>query len=173
MKTPQRVKKRVDHYNRNRARSDRMIRRLVAGDSTIIREVLGELREAFDASGHTHEPPRLGHWIMLPDGELRRASLLEWGQWFENIDNRRVARDEFGDGHYVSTVCLGVDHNFSGEGPPILFETMANIAGHWAEDVMRRYATYAEALAGHRELVAQHRAAQAKVEQIKKMGDPS
>ena len=82
MKTAQRVKERVDQHNRNRARGDRMIRRLVAGNRAVVEEVLGELREAFDLSAQhealVREHPSLAHWIMLPGGELKRASLLEW-----------------------------------------------------------------------------------------------
>jgi hypothetical protein len=50
------------------------------------------------------------------------TNLLRWGEWFERA-NRTVEKDEI-DGHFISTVFLGIDHNFLGEGPPILWETM-------------------------------------------------
>ena len=54
-------------------------------------------------------------------------------------------------GHSVSTVFLGLDHNFSKGGPPILFETM--IFGPKGEEMCKRYATWEEAEEGHAGLV--------------------
>ena len=53
-----------------------------------------------------------------------KCDLMTWAMWFEEgFDNRRV--DEYVDGNVrVSTVFLGLDHQFGGEGPPLLFETM-------------------------------------------------
>lgn len=51
----------------------------------------------------------------------------------------------------VSTVFLGLDHQF-GEGPPLLFETM--VFGGPLDEEQRRYTTWAEAEAGHAEMVA-------------------
>lgn len=51
----------------------------------------------------------------------------------------------------VSTVFLGLDHRFFGEGPPILYETM--IFGGPNDGEQRRYATRDEALAGHKRMV--------------------
>ena len=56
------------------------------------------------------------------DGKtLKPATLMEWARWFKTAD-RHVARDVVGD-LFVSTVFLGLDHNF-GPGEPLLFETM-------------------------------------------------
>lgn len=56
-------------------------------------------------------------------GEIRETTdTLEWSNWFEDIDNRRVALDEIED-IVVSTVALGLDHAWSG-GPPLIFETL-------------------------------------------------
>lgn len=52
----------------------------------------------------------------------------------------------------VSTVWLGIDHGFTGSPPPILFETMVFGLGS-DEELCRRYATEAEARAGHTEVV--------------------
>lgn len=68
-----------------------------------------------------------------------------WGDWFEKIENRRVAYTEI-NGYVVSTVFLGIDHGFVSE-RPVLYETM--IFGHPKLDVQRRYCTRAEAKAGH------------------------
>jgi hypothetical protein len=52
------------------------------------------------------------------------CSLLEWAKWNET-DNRTVRQDRVGP-LFVSTVFLGLDHNFdpSPDAPPLLFETM-------------------------------------------------
>ena len=49
--------------------------------------------------------------------------VVGWGKWFETAD-RRVARTVLNNGKLVSTVFMGLDHNFCGEGPPLVFETM-------------------------------------------------
>lgn len=53
----------------------------------------------------------------------------------------------------ISTVFLGLDHNFFGNGPPILYETMIFAASDDATDEMWRYATREQALAHHQKLV--------------------
>ena len=50
----------------------------------------------------------------------------------------------------VSTVFLGLDHNWSAEGPPIVFETL--VFGGPLHDEMKRYATLDEAEIGHLEM---------------------
>lgn len=47
--------------------------------------------------------------------------MKKWAQWFEKAD-RHVANIKIGDAQ-ISTVFLGVDHNFR-EGVPVLWETM-------------------------------------------------
>ena len=74
------------------------------------------------------------------------ADLLAWAQWFENAAARRVAQTKIG-GARVSTVFLGIDHRHSGNGPPILFETM--IFGGARDGWQERYATWDDAQAGH------------------------
>lgn len=49
------------------------------------------------------------------------VDVTTWAKWFETAD-RHVAIEET-DGYYVSTVFLGLNHQF-GDGPPLLFETM-------------------------------------------------
>jgi hypothetical protein len=88
---------------------------------------------------------------------------LTWGKNF-SIKKRRVAYDDITDDCNVSTVFLGLDHNFWGEGDPILFETM--IFGGPLNDYQRRYCTYAEAERGHAEAVVEARKACAQVKAI-------
>jgi hypothetical protein len=63
-----------------------------------------------------------GH-VPKPEPDARK-----WATWFESClkmepNPRIVAKTQVGE-QEVSTVFLGVDHNFHGKGPPILFETM-------------------------------------------------
>lgn len=66
-------------------------------------------------------------------------------------DYARIGLDEVGDAR-VSTVWLGLDHGFLPGGPPLIFETMI-FGGDYA-DYCQRYATEAEAAAGHAAVVA-------------------
>ena len=75
---------------------------------------------------------------------------LAWADWFENIDNRRLALDKVGD-TAVSTVFLGLDHA-ADDGPPQLWESAIITDG--GIEVVRRYRSREAALAGHAELVA-------------------
>lgn len=52
---------------------------------------------------------------------------------------------------FVSTVFLGIDHNFAFEGPPVLFETM--VFGGNAHEYQRRSCTWDEAMSVHAEAV--------------------
>lgn len=62
-------------------------------------------------------------YILDEDGKPKaEPNLLKWGKWFKKGDARRVAWDEKS-GVKISTVFLGLDHNY-GDGPPILWETM-------------------------------------------------
>lgn len=62
-------------------------------------------------------------YILDADGNpVRVPDALTWGRWFEKAE-RHVAWTEIGE-WTVSTVFLGLDHNYADEGPPVLFETM-------------------------------------------------
>jgi len=83
--------------------------------------------------------------------ELVPVELLEWAKWFETTD-RHVGNDTI-NGYRISTVFLGLDHNF-GVGAPLLFETM--VFGDDDEEDMERYATYEEAEEGHKRFVEKY-----------------
>ena len=79
-----------------------------------------------------------------------------WAAWFhENgMDVRGVALTPVGE-CLVSTVFVGVDMNHARSGAPLLFETMVfrRHGGPSMDEYTDRYATRAEALAGHRATV--------------------
>jgi hypothetical protein len=81
--------------------------------------------------------------------------VLAWAAWYETAD-RSVGRAELPGGVLVSTVFLGLDHDFARVGAlehvPVLFETM--IFGGPLDEYRARYCTWEEAEAGHAEAVA-------------------
>lgn len=102
---------------------------------------------------------RIGKYYVLRGHEVVEVdSFVEAAGCFENTAARTVAKTQIvsPDGTQdseVSTVFLTIDHNFSNDGPPILFETM--VFGNEAfEGLQRRYTTWGEAEAGHEAVVA-------------------
>jgi hypothetical protein len=86
------------------------------------------------------------HYILNGHTPVEVTDLRTWMRWLvENTDDRHVAWTEFEGGH-VSTVFLGLDHNWFGS-PPLLFETM--IFGGPEDGYCERYSTWDEADAGH------------------------
>ena len=79
------------------------------------------------------------------------SDLMEWGRWMETADDRRRVALWEKDGVKVSTVFLGLDHQFV-PGEPLIFETMV-FGGEW-DGEQDRYSTWAEAQAGHDAIVA-------------------
>ncbi len=75
--------------------------------------------------------------------------LLKWAKWFEAAD-RIVAKTNISDEVTISTVFLGLNHNY-GEGEPILFETM--IFGGKHDKEMEQYSTWEQAEEGHKKWV--------------------
>jgi hypothetical protein len=77
----------------------------------------------------------------VPDNEL-----LIWAEWFQHAD-RTVVQEYIGP-YRISTVFMGLDHNFWDTGPPILFETMIFSDGATL-DYQDRCSTWDEALEMH------------------------
>ena len=94
------------------------------------------------------------HWFL--DRQGNPISEAEWARLRRGTNGERnreniVVKQEHVGTYFVSTVWLGINHQY-GEGQPLIFETMVfddrKEFGH--EDVyMERYATEAEAVAGH------------------------
>lgn len=66
---------------------------------------------------------------MIPDAGLyydrkgQPIDTMAWARMHEDDDYRTVAQ-HWVRGWMVSTVWLGIDHNFTRQGPPVIFETM-------------------------------------------------
>lgn len=88
---------------------------------------------------------------------------IKWAIWLAS-NNRCVGRTKIGDTD-VSTVFLGLDHNYRHGAPPILFETMIfrdtpkgkfkrkETGLNGSDHYQIRYCTWDKALKGHRKTV--------------------
>lgn len=109
----------------------------------------------------------LNHYI-LKGRKIVKVDLMTWGAWFEKGDCI-IKQETLPNGYWISTVFLGLDHNF-GKGLPLLFETMVfENKYRWTKPIknmpsfkpfkyreemdMDRYSTYAQAEAGHAAMV--------------------
>jgi hypothetical protein len=99
------------------------------------------------------------HYI-LKGREPVPATLSEWAIWMERCGELRQVAETLVGEIRVSTIFLGLDHNFLGNGPPVLFETMAFVPAAlviWGREFDRdglwqtRAHTWDEALATHAE----------------------
>jgi hypothetical protein len=93
---------------------------------------------------------------MLDDDHnvIRATSVEEWAAWVENADNRRVDSTELHDGRWVSTVFLGLDHQYTSSTELRVFETMVFPSRtDMNEEHCERYATWDEAYLGHWRIV--------------------
>jgi hypothetical protein len=86
---------------------------------------------------------------------ISHRRILEWEEWWKVVKNRRVARTVINN-YLVSTVFLCIDHGFGGT--PQWFETMVFEQKEGEEECKHdrwcwRYATWAEAEAGHHDVV--------------------
>lgn len=84
-----------------------------------------------------------------PDG--KPVSMEKWVTLFEH--RQQVAKTTLPGGIRVSTVYLGVNHNWDPEGPPLIYETMVFGPDRFRDIDMARYTTREQAEAGHRTMV--------------------
>jgi len=96
---------------------------------------------------------RVKYYKLGPDHEVVEATRDEWTAMFMDAPGRTVAKTMV-DGALVSTVFLGLDHRFIGDGPPIVFESMTFANGEPGIEIdTDRYVLWSEALAGHEAMV--------------------
>lgn len=93
----------------------------------------------------------LTKYVLNADGQPEpEADLLKWAMWMGTGDNKVIAREQVTPTTRVSTVFLGMDHR-CGDGDPLLWETM--VFGGKLDSLCERYASKADALAGHVQMV--------------------
>lgn len=87
-------------------------------------------------------------YILDDQGEPHPCSdRLAWEHWFES--DRRIVAQTWTNNVFVSTIFLGLNHNYVG-GPPILWETMAfYLRIRRGELLQWRYTSKRSALIGH------------------------
>lgn len=89
-------------------------------------------------------------YYILKEGKPTRCSdIKEWARWFETAD-RQLALTKL-PGCDVSTIFLGLDHAFTTEGSPVLWETM--VFGGDLDGEQQRYTSEEAARAGHEAMV--------------------
>lgn len=103
------------------------------------------------------------------DGTLATTADLDTDEklWIEQMGKieeklrdpkyKRVAETTLPNGMWVSTVWLGLDHNFFDKGKPMIFETMVFPEhGNFSEIDCQRYSTEKQALKGHQKMVKKY-----------------
>lgn len=91
-------------------------------------------------------------YVLNEVGEpVPEPDLMAWGRWMDQSQKRVVAKTDLPGDVHVSTVFLGLDHNFTG-GSPVLWETM--IFGGPHGEYQERYTSRADAERGHAVAVA-------------------
>jgi len=96
-----------------------------------------------------------GTYILDENNVPVPATTLELGAWLERDCTRKIVKQTtLDDGRWVSTVFLGLDHQY-GDGPPLLFETMIFAVPEKDESIYKndeyceRYSTWEAAEQGH------------------------
>ena len=103
-------------------------------------------------------------YVLRGHEPVKEPDLLAWGKWMESGENRVVQQETIGE-YFISTVFLGLDHNWQWwtlrqalatdeteptERPqPILFETMVFHKKRDDIDYQMRCATWDEAVQQH------------------------
>jgi hypothetical protein len=76
--------------------------------------------------------------------------LLRWAEWMGTADRRvKLTEHEL---FVVTTVFLGLDHRFYGNGPPLVFETIA-LVNRSRRSAAGGYASWEDAELGHEAMV--------------------
>lgn len=91
----------------------------------------------------------MNNYILVKNKPVLCRDIVLWGRWFSKTEQRQVMLTRCRNNVTISTVFLGIDHNFSGVGPPVLWETMA----FPNTDDCLRATSHEEAIANHNEIV--------------------
>lgn len=89
------------------------------------------------------------HYILVDDQPVPEPDYMNWMMWMTTA-NLNVADDMVGETR-IDTSFLGINHNFGGEGLPLLWETMV-FTGKM-DGYTYRYASSEEAQEGHEKIV--------------------
>ena len=94
---------------------------------------------------------QFGYWDI--EGQPIK-DVVEFARLFENKAYQRLAHAQLANGFQISTVWLGIDHNFGRHKRPVIFETMIfdKFNGRWDRNIIR-YCEKGFALRGHRRVI--------------------
>lgn len=122
-----------------------------------------------------------GHYKLVDRVPVEVPDLMEWAMCMEG-PGRQIRLTRVGP-HTVSTIFLGLDHNWGMTGPPVLFETMSWIdrehevpaVGNFPgatldrdfDDYQTRCCTWDQAIAMHEAAIAHFREPGDEVEELK------
>lgn len=91
------------------------------------------------------------YYILNDDHTTTPVEMMEWALWASKDKGKSVVKqDTFGEVR-VSTVFLGLNHAYLGQGAPLIFETM--IFGGKDDGFQERYSTWDQALKGHQKTI--------------------
>jgi hypothetical protein len=87
--------------------------------------------------------------VLSENGDVIRCDVLTWTRILGPEGGyRRIRQEDLEHGCWISTVFLGLDHNYIPGGSPLWFETMI-FDKHGDRVFCDRYSTFQEALVGH------------------------
>lgn len=89
-------------------------------------------------------------YILQGEEVTKCNSLIEWAEWFENQQNTILKQDTVGT-VFISTIFLGLDFNHTGEGDPVLFETLIRRGGRYEKCV--KHTNYKKAIEFHEKVL--------------------
>lgn len=87
------------------------------------------------------------YYILKEDHTTEPCEMLDWAMWASSNREKLVVKQETVNDVKVSTVFIGLNHAFLGQGAPLIFETM--IFGGPHDQYQERYCTWEEAEEGH------------------------
>ena len=99
--------------------------------------------------------------LYVMDAEDNVVEVHDWMTWglFMEDQRRQIGYTQITSECTVSTVFLGIDHRTWRKGPPVLFETMIFNGPEDIDGYTWRYASYDDAITGHKMAVKKARLA--------------
>lgn len=98
----------------------------------------------------------MSHYYLDENKNAVPCNLYKWAQQIEDMSKIKGGKhvaNEVINGKRISTVWLGLDHQWMDGGKPLIFETMVFNDGGFSELYMDRYSTWQEAEEGHAKAV--------------------
>jgi hypothetical protein len=105
----------------------------------------------------------MSNYKLINKVPVRCDDIIEWSKWFGTFNSTVIKTQK--EQLLISTVFLGMDHNFSNGSKgsnfdPILFETMvfddSKTETDFTEQYCRRYSTWDQATKGHVEICKEY-----------------